>query len=148
MKCDNCPAAWEKGGMTSCGYECDSYGCIIRGLYYGGEGESCYLSKEQVLKRLKEYKDYQAGKIDRPEWVIKKFIRDLDGQMGVECGLPPYPPKRMHDGCHKMLYGTTDLHYERSAAYRYGYEDAKAGKPMLNDYYAKHGDTDIQSSDS
>lgn len=139
MKCDSCPASWEQGGMTSCGYECDAYGCIIRGLYYGGTGESCYLTEKQVERRLKEYKDYTAGKIERPKWIAEKFMRELDDKMTtVQCGLPGYPPKWMRDGYHKSIYGTTDLHYERVDAYQAGYKDAKAGKPMRDDYYAKH----------
>lgn len=134
MKCDNCPAAWESGSMTSCGYECDSYGCTIRGMYYGGEGESCYLTKAQVERRLKEWEEYTSGKIDRPEWVAKKFMRDLDYQMQYECGLPGYPPKRMYDGCHKHIQGVTDMHYQMRADYRKGYEDAKAGKPYDKEY--------------
>lgn len=130
MKCDNCPAMWEDSTNNENGYECNSYGCIIRGLYYGGEGESCYLTKDQVDKRLKEWEDYTTGKINRPEWVARKFLRELDSQMATcECGLPGYPPKRMSNGCHKSIYGSTDVHYDMISAYRRGYEDCENGEP-------------------
>ena len=138
MKCDNCPAAWEKGGMTVCGYECDAWGCIIRGMYYGGEGESCYLTKEQVEKRLAELEKYNKGEIKRPQWVLNRFLRELVGQMSeVECSLPGFPPLwqrgvKNEDGEYcmvvKPLYGSTDMHYETRSAYRQGYDDAKAGR--------------------
>lgn len=129
MKCDNCPAAWEDSTNNENGYECEAYGCVIRGLYYGGEGESCYLTKDQVNKRLKEWEDYTAGKIKRPEWVARKFLRELDSQMTTcECGLPGYPPVQMSNGCHKSLYGSTDIHYDMISAYRQGYEDCENGK--------------------
>ena len=138
MKCNNCPAAWETGGMTECGYEFDAWGCLIRGIYYGGEGESCYLSKDQVEKRLDELKRYNRGEIKRPQWILNKFVRELVSQMGtVQCGLPGFPPlwqKGYKNGddeyCMTVqpLYGETDRHYQSRADYRLGYEDAKAGR--------------------
>jgi hypothetical protein len=103
-------------------------------MYYGGEGESCYLTKAQVERRLQEWEEYTSGKIERPEWVVKKFMRDLDYQMQYECHLPGYPPKRMYDGCHKHIQGVTDMHYQMRADCRKGYEDAKAGKPFDKEY--------------
>lgn len=130
MKCDNCPAAWEDSTNNENGYECEAYGCVIRGLYYGGEGESCYLTKDQVNKRLKEWEDYIAGHRLRPKWVIEKFIRELDSQLStVECGLPGYPPMLMTGGGHISIHGNTDMHYAMVSAYRQGYEDCENNEP-------------------
>ena len=130
MKCDNCPAAWEDSTNNENGYGCNAYGCIVRGLYFGGEGGSCQLTEKQVKKRLKEWEDYTAGYIIRPKWVAEKFMRELDAQMStVECGLPPYPPMRMRDGCHLSLSGSTDLYYQSCSAYEKGYKDCQDGKP-------------------
>lgn len=140
MKCDNCPAAWESSTNNENGYECDCYGCLIMGRYYGGEGESCSLTSTEVKNRLYDLKRYEKGEIVRPQWVANRFIREMDGQMGVECGYPGFPPKRMpktvhYDECgeeyygvYKYIYGSTDSYYERCHAYKDGYEDAKAGK--------------------
>lgn len=58
MKCDHCPAGWESGGMTSCGYECDSYGCKILGAEM--LDDDCKLSLVEIEKRLQQLKDYKA----------------------------------------------------------------------------------------
>lgn len=143
MKCDNCPSAWaERDIMTECGVEHGEYGCLIRGREYGGEGESCPLTEIEIRNRLRQLELYERGEIVRPQWIVNRFINDMDRQMdiGVECGLPGYPPHRMpktthydeygeeHHGVYKQIYGSTDAYYERCYAYKQGYEDAKAGK--------------------
>lgn len=148
MKCDECPAAWaERDIMTSCGVEHGEYGCLIRGMNYGGEDEYCYRTPAKVKKQLEELKDYAAGRIKRPEWVLQRFLHDLRSQMEtVQCGLPGFPPlwqpKRedipFDEYCItvKSLYGSTDMYYEKQHAYRQGYEDAKNGKPY-DEYYPR-----------
>ena len=127
--CDYCPAAWEDSTNNENGYECEAYGCKIYGLYRASEGDSCGLSAKEVEKRLQQLKDYEAGKIKRPQWVANKFLRELDSQMSeVKCGLPGYPPVWMRNGCYMSLQAETDIYYTQTHAYRDGYEDAKAGK--------------------
>ena len=128
-RCERCPAGWEKGGMTDCGYECDSYGCRILG--YDMLDDNCKLSKKEIEKRLKQLEDYEAGKIDRPQWVANRFMRELDHSARIHDGPSfsySYPPVRMTRGVYFPLMGSTDMYYERSGEYRRGYEDAKAGK--------------------
>ena len=131
MRCEHCPAGWEDGGMTSCGYEVDSCGCLIFGV--DECHEDCKLSKTEIKRRLKQLKDYEAGKIDRPQWVANRFMRELDSAAALH-GNPAfsysYPPKRMRKGVYYSLTGSTDRHYQSRADYRHGYEDAQAGKPM------------------
>lgn len=133
MKCDNCPAMWaERDIMTACGVEHGDYGCTIRGREYGGEGESCYLTKEQVERKLKEWEDYQNGKLRRPKWVLNKFINDMDracvfsGEPSL--GLPQYPTLWHSDKKRYSLYGHIDYDDARKYGYRDGYRDAKEGK--------------------
>ena len=133
MKCDNCPAMWaERDIMTECGVEHGEYGCYIRGYGYGGEGEGCYLTKEQVNIRLQEWEDYQNCKIRRPKWVLNKFIREMDSQCAFSgepsLGLPQYPTIWHCEGKRYSLYGHIDLSDAKKWGYRQGYEDAKAGK--------------------
>lgn len=146
MRCDNCPAAWaERDIMTACGVEHGEWGCLIKGLEYGGEGESCHRTKAEIEKILDELKQYASGEIRRPKWVLQRFLNDLASQMDtVECGLPGFPKmwqakddNREDDYCIcvRPLYGSTDLHYERKSAYRRGYEDAKEGKECNAEYW-------------
>lgn len=151
MKCtENCPAFWVQGGG---GYEypdeVDCYGCRIYGMYRGGEGDYCNLTKNKIDKKLTELEAYEMGEIDRPNWVAMRFIHDVDISMDLH--LPQFPPKRCISEkfkdefwgeeviCvknRKNLYGTTDMHYEKADAYRKGYEDAKEGKEF-DRYYPK-----------
>lgn len=132
MKCLECPASWEVGGMTDCGYECDSYGCLILGV--GLLDDNCHRSRTEVERRLQELKDYEDGKIDRPQWVANRFMREMDescafsGSLGYS--LPAFPPLRMRKGVYNSLYSSMGLTDNAKMHYRNGYEDAKAGKPM------------------
>jgi hypothetical protein len=141
MKCDNCPAMWaERDIMTECGVEHGEYGCLIRGRRYGGEDEYCYRSPAKVKAQLEELKDYTAGRIKRPEWVLQRFLHDLISQIEtVQCGLPGFPPiwqprreGELFDDEYRItvkpLYGDTDLYYEQRSAYERGYKDAQEGK--------------------
>ena len=133
MKCDNCPAMWAEADiMTECGVEHGEYGCTIRGNGYGGEGESCYLSEDQVKKRLQEWEDYQNCKIKRPKWVLNKFIRDMDSACAFSgepsLGLPQYPTLWHSEGKRYRLYGHIDYDDARKSGYRDGYRDAKGGR--------------------
>lgn len=129
VKCDYCDAGWEDRSYEG---ECESFGCLIYGN--GIALENCALSQREITKRLKELKDYEAGKIERPQWVANRFIRELDESCAFSgepsCMLPSYPPKRMNKGCYFSIYGRIDLHYERRAEYRRGYEDGKNGMEM------------------
>lgn len=149
MRCDICPSAWaERDIMTECGVEHGEYGCLIRGRGYGDEDEYCYRSPAKVKAQLEELKDYAAGRIKRPEWVLQRFLHDLTSQMKtVQCGLPGFPPlwQPRREGepfdneyCIevKPLYGSTDMYYEKQHAYRQGYEDCKSGKEY-DEYYPK-----------
>ena len=134
MRCENCPAGWESGGMTDCGYECDSYGCLIYGENILLDAD-CKLTKQMIDDRLAQLKAYEEGKIERPKWVANRFIREMDehchdGDLGVF--LPGYPPVKMRNGCYANVHSGMDLKDSCEAAYRKGYEDAKAGKPMRN----------------
>ncbi len=151
MKCDECPAVWvERNIMTSCGVELGEYGCYIQGMEYGGEGDSCELAKCEVERRLKELKLYAGGKIKRPEWLLQRFLHDLESQMDtVQCGLPGFPPlwqsetdEAEDDYCItvKPLYGSTDMHYELRGARRDALEEV--GKEIA---FAKRN---IQSENS
>lgn len=130
MKCERCPASWEVGGMTDCGYECDSYGCLILGAEI--LDDNCKLSKKEIEKKLNELKDYEAGKRERPQWVANRFIREMDshswtGEFSVF--LPGYPPLKMRDGCYSSIHSSMSIKDTYRMAYREGYEDAKEGKP-------------------
>lgn len=145
MKCDHCPAVWEDGGWTECGYECNSYGCVIFGENIGGEGESCGLKKKDVEFRLQQIEDYEHGKIERPQWMANKFIREMD--MAI-ANFPRFPPKRPrirtinteYDGVityaeSVRVISECEQHYELAHAYRKGYEDAKAGRECTPEYW-------------
>ena len=132
MKCLECPASWEEGGMTDCGYECDSYGCRIFGLYQ--ISDDCRLSRKEIKIRLQQLEDYEAGKIDRPQWVANRFMREMDDNwsLGHELGifLPAFPPLRMKNGCYESIHSAHGIRDTYNMGYREGYEDAKAGKEM------------------
>lgn len=146
MKCDNCPAAWaERDIMTACGVEHGEYGCLIRGMNYGGEDEYCYRTPAKVKAQLEELKDYTAGRIKRPEWVLQRFLHDLTSQMDtVECGLPGYPPlwqprkddTTFDDYCTtvKPLYGSTDWHYQWESNKRQENERLESIKKQIADF--------------
>lgn len=147
MKCDNCPAAWaERDIMTACGVEHGEYGCLIRGMNYGGKGEYCYRTLAKVKAQLEELKDYAAGRIKRPEWVLQRFLHDLRSQMEtVQCGLPGFPPlwqpKREDipfddEYCItvKPLYGSTDWHYQCESDKRQANERLESIKKQIADF--------------
>ena len=130
MKCERCPASWESGGMTDCGYECDSYGCRILGAEIFDE--NCKLSEKEIRKKLQELRDYEAGKIERPQWVANRFIREMDAHSMIgdfSVFLPGYPPLRMRDGCYSSIHSSMSIKDTYRMGYREGYEDAKEGKP-------------------
>lgn len=160
MKCsENCPAFWVMGGG---GYEypdeVDCYGCHIYGMYRGDEEDHCRLSREQIENKLTELEAYEQGEIDRPKWVAMRFIHDMD--ISMDLSLPHFPPERciskkfnddiFGEGTYvtnmKTLYGTTDMHYAKSHAYRQGYEDAKEGKEF-DIYYPKSKEDYEQNED-
>ena len=105
MKCENCPAGWEDRSYEG---ECGDFGCLI----YGHEIclDNCRLSEAEINKRLKQWEDYTAGRIERPKWVANKFIREMDASwwFGHSLGifLPGYPPPKMRNGCHESIYSS------------------------------------------
>lgn len=109
MNCEYCPAGWEERSYEG---ECYDFGCIIKG--HEMCDDNCRLSKAEIEKRLKEWKDYTSGKIGRPQWVANKFMRELDDNwmMGHSLGymLPGFPPPWMKNGCHESLYSTSGVH--------------------------------------
>ena len=123
MKCNNCPALWVQGGG---GYEypneVDCWGCAIKGIYYGGEDDSCNLTKQQVENRLQEWDDYINGKIKRPKWVVNKFIHDMDdactfsGEPSLH--LPWYPTSWHSEKKNYHLYGRIDMSDAKKYAVR------------------------------
>lgn len=127
MKCEYCPAGWEERSYEG---ECGDYGCRILG--HGICDDDCRLSAAEVEKRLKQLEEYEAGNIDRPQWIVNRFMRELDGTciFNGEPSHVSYPPVRMRKGVYYPLYGSVDMHYQRLADYREGYEDGKAGKEM------------------
>lgn len=127
MKCEHCPAGWENRSYEG---ECDDYGCRILG--HGICDDDCKLSRAEIEKRLKQLEEYEAGKIKRPQWLVNKFIRELDGTciFNGEPSHVSYPPVWMRKGVYYPLYGTVDMHYQRLSDYREGYEDGKTGKEM------------------
>jgi hypothetical protein len=147
MKCDECPAAWYgRDIMTACGVEHGEYGCLIRGMEYGAEGEYCNRPPTKVRKQLEELKDYARGRIRRPEWVLQRFLHDLESQMSIaQCGLPGFPPlwqkKREEipfddEYCItvKPLYGSTDWHYQRESDKRQANERLESIKKQIADF--------------
>ena len=132
-RCERCPASWESGGMTDCGYECDSYGCLI----YGNDillEDNCKLTKQMVNNRLAQLKAYEDGKVDRPLWVANRFMRELDHACAFSgepsLNLPAYPPVRMRKGHYFSIYGRIDMNEQGRMDYRRGYEDAKTGRKL------------------
>ena len=125
MKCEFCPAAWEDRSYEG---ECNDCGCRIMG--HDMVGDDCSLSLKEVNRRLDQLEDYHNGKIERPQWVVNRFIRELDNcyqLFKLDLAIPLYPPKKMNNGVYKGMYGSTDMYYERCHAYEQGYEDAKKG---------------------
>lgn len=116
--------------MTDCGYECDSYGCMILGE--GMLDDNCKFSLAEIEKRIQQLKDYEAGKIERPQWVANRFIREMDDnwRTGHRLGifLPGFPPPKMMDGCYEHIESSMGICDNYNMAYRKGFEDAKAGK--------------------
>lgn len=126
MKCENCPAGWEDRSYEG---ECNDCGCLILG--HDMFDDNCKLSRATIEKRLQQLEDYHSGKIKRPQWLVNRFMRELDHAAALfKCGLglPGYPPKKTHDGLYYSIYGSTDLHYQGECEYRRGYEDGKAGR--------------------
>ena len=113
--------------MTSCGYECDSYGCMILGAEM--LDDNCKLSKAEIEKRLQQLKDYEAGNIERPQWVANRFMRQMDNnwETGHRLGifLPGFPPPKMMNGRYGHIESAMELSSNYDKAYRKGYEDAK-----------------------
>lgn len=125
MKCEFCPAAWEDRSYEG---ECNDCGCRIMG--HDMVGDDCSLSLKEVNRRLDQLEDYHNGKIERPQWVTNRFIRELDAcnsMFGLDLGLPAYPPKKTNNSLYKSIYGRIDITYSEYSAYRQGYEDAKKG---------------------
>ena len=125
MKCDNCPAGWEDRSYEG---ECNDFGCLI----YGHEivREKCPLTNEEIKERLRQLERYEAGEIVRPQWIVNRFMRELDDTCSFN-GEPhhvSYPPRRMTKGVYYPLYGSVDMYYQTMSDYRRGYEDAKARK--------------------
>ena len=127
MRCESCPAGWEDRSYEG---ECNDCGCLILG--HGLFDDNCKLSKKEINKRLQQLKDYEAGKIDRPQWIANRFMRELDDTciFNGEQSHVSYPPVRMYKGVYYPLYGAVDMHYQTMSDYRQGYEDAKAGRKM------------------
>jgi hypothetical protein len=131
MRCERCAASWDDGGMTDCGYECDSYGCLIYGENILLDAD-CKLTKRMVDDRLAQLKAYEDGKIERPKWVANRFIREMDDHCHGSClgtFLPGFPPIKMKNGSYASVHSGMDLKDSCEAAYLEGYEDAKAGQP-------------------
>ena len=99
--CEECPAGWEDRGYEGECYDC---GCIIY-----GEADGCRLTRAEITKRLRQWEEYQEGKIDRPQWVVNKFIRQMDRRI-FSC--PTYPPRRMNNGCHESIYSADQMRWD------------------------------------
>lgn len=99
--CEECPAGWEDRGYEGECYDC---GCIIY-----GEADGCRLTRAEITKRLRQWEEYQEGKIDRPQWVANKFMRQMDRRI-FSC--PAYPPKRMSNGCHESIYSADQMRWD------------------------------------
>ena len=99
--CEECPAGWEDRGYEGECYDC---GCIIY-----GEVDGCRLTRAEITKRLRQRDEYQEGKIDRPQWVANKFMRQMDRRI-FSC--PAYPPKRMSNGCHESIYSADQMRWD------------------------------------
>lgn len=99
--CEECPAGWEDRSHEGECYDC---GCIIY-----GEADGCRLTRAEITKRLRQWEEYQEGKIDRPQWVANKFMRQMDRRI-FSC--PAYPPKRMSNGCHESIYSADQMRWD------------------------------------
>ena len=122
--CEYCPAGWEDRSFEG---ECNDCGCLIMGRDVDG----CNLSLKEINKRLDQLEDYHNGKIERPQWVVNRFMRELDdcySMYQLDLALPSYPPKKTHDNLYQHMYGRIDVTYSEYSAYRQGYEDAKNGE--------------------
>lgn len=128
MKCEDCPACWEDRSYEG---ECNDCGCLIMG--HDIFRDPCRLSRATIEKRLQQLEDYHSGKIERPRWIMERFMREMDNAAALfqcDLGLPGFPPKKTREpGLYYSLYGSTDLRYQGRCDYRKGYDDAKAGKP-------------------
>ena len=140
MKCENCPASWEDSSNTENGYECNDYGCLI----YGTLNDECKLSFNTIEKRLKELKDYESGKIERPQFVANMFMRLMDERMYSSYSqamfLPPFPPKKCYGRLYQSLHSSTDIKDTYNMGFREGYEKAKevnAWNALTEDDWAK-----------
>lgn len=123
-KCEYCKAGWESRSYEG---ECEDYGCLIMG--HGICDEDCKLTKAEINKRLKQLEDYEAGKIERPQWIVNRFIREMDDSMvfsgHLGYSLPGFPPQKMRKGCYESIASSAGLRSAMDAAYERG---IKAGK--------------------
>ena len=91
--------------------------------------DNCKLSKAEIEKRLQQLKDYEAGNIERPQWVANRFMREMDNnwETGHRLGifLPGFPPPKMMNGRYGHIESAMELSNNYDMAYRKGYEDAK-----------------------
>ena len=136
MNCENCPAGWEDRGYEGECYDC---GCRIVGVL----DDNCKLSKQTVIKRLKELEDYENGEIDRPQWIINRFIRQIDDSSsfsGEPGGICMFPPKRMGKRGYIGLYSPVAMHYQKIHDYDRGFNDGKSG--MEYDHRRARGDNE------
>lgn len=138
MKCENCPAGWEDMSYEG---ECNACGCLILGNDMFDD--DCSLSADEIDKRLAQLKAYEEGKIDRPQWIANRFIRELDHHWwpGHSLGifLPPFPPPRMYKGCYDSIYSSMGLSdsvemIERRVRRNYE-EGARTPDELLDEYY-------------
>lgn len=138
MKCENCPAGWEDRDYEG---ECNSCGCLILGNDMFDD--NCRLSADEIDKRLAQLKAYEDGKIDRPQWVVNRFIREMDNkwQFGHSLGifLPAFPPPRMHNGCYQSIYSSIGLNDSVKMIenrVRRNYEEgARTPDELLDEFY-------------
>ena len=138
MKCEECPAGWEDRSYEG---ECNACGCLILGNDMFDD--KCKLSANEIDKRLAQLKAYEEGKIDRPQWVANRFIRELDDkwQFGHSLGifLPGFPPPRMHNGCYESIFsgmGLNDSVEMIENRVRRNYEEgARTPDELLDEFY-------------
>ena len=127
MRCEKCPAGWEDRSYEG---ECNDCGCLIMG--HGIFDSNCKLTSEEIKERLHQLKEYEAGRIKRPQWIVNRFMRELDTSFNfIRDGVlhTSYPPERMTRGVYYPVYGSLDMKENIRMGYRHGYEDAKGGKP-------------------
>ena len=124
-KCEYCKAGWESRSYEG---ECEDYGC--RSMGRGICNDNCKLKKAEINKRLKQLEDYEAGKIERPQWIVNRFIREMDDSMvfngHLGYSLPGFPPQKMrNDGFYESIASSAGLRNAMDADYERG---IKAGK--------------------